>query len=64
MPKLVTVKVEPAISSGINFLFLAFEISSLAAVEIERRESVLAFRMTGVNKPSSIATPKAKFTSL
>ena len=64
MPKFVTVKVEPVIDSGANFLFRANEISFLASTEISFNERVLAFRMTGVSNPPSTATPKASSTVL
>ena len=62
IPKFVTVKVEPDIDSGDNFFSLAKEIRFLASTEISIKERVLALRITGVSKPPSTATPKARST--
>ena len=58
IPKFVTVKVDPAIASGDNFLSLANDIRFFASWEISVNERESALRITGVSSPPSTATPK------
>src|SRR5690606_14004785 len=62
IPKLETVKVEPSISLGCNFLLRAFVAKSLTAVPICDKVIKSVWLTTGTTNPSSTATATPTFT--
>ena len=56
MPRFETQNVPPVYSAGASFLFLARLPSAFASVLIAKTDLVWVSRMTGVMRPSSIAT--------